>query len=51
MKGDLVIRINDETLKTPEQFYKALINAEAGQQMSMVVQRGNRQVSIRFTLN
>jgi len=49
-KGDRVISMNGEILKTPEQFYRYLIEAKKGEELKMVVQRNTQRVQINFSL-
>lgn len=50
-KGDRVVSMNDEYLYSAEQFYQYIADAKAGESMSMVVQRNNQRVQVKFRMN
>ncbi len=48
--NDRVVSMNNEPLYSPEQFYRYLVQAKKGEQMTMVVQRNTQRVELRFSL-
>ena len=49
-KGDRVLEMNGDALLSPDQFYRHIKEAKYGEPLTMVLQRNNQKVRIKFSI-
>lgn len=48
--GDVILAINDRLMSTDENYIESLYQVEVGQEIELVVKRGNEELTINYTL-